>query len=207
MQQFSFWGMMMYLLSWFGCGGSSYLADPGYTDPGYTESYTESYTDAVEPEYGEEDNTARYQASLALWEESKKAHNNSYQFSMMFSAAEGNFSYTTTIVVTQGVITSRKYEEYTYQADSEGNWKPKPGITWTEDKTKIGTNKEGFKAQTFDDIYAKCPDFINADLEQFYVFFDLGFDGLIATCGTSEIGCEDDCFDGISIASFEWMEG
>lgn len=205
MQQISFWGMMMYLLSWFGCGGSSYLASPDYTDPGYTDSYEES-VEPYNPEENSEDNTVRYNNSLAQWEQDKKDHNNSYQFSMMYSSSEGNFSYTTTMIVTQGLITSRKYEEYTYEADNEGNWKPKPGITWIEDKSQIGTHKEGFKAQTFDDLYANCPDFINADLDKYYIFFDVGYDGLMVTCGTSEIDCVDDCFDGISISSFEWLE-
>lgn len=176
---------------------------PDYTDPTYTDPYIE---EPYEEPYEEPNFEMLYQGSLEQWNEDKKAHNNSYQFSLMRSSAEGNYTYTTTIVVTQGKITNRQYEELEYTYDDDGNWVSKIKKTWSEEKDKIGTNSDGFKAQTFDDLYASCQDYIKADLSEYYVFLDTGYYGLISVCGTSKIDCQDDCFEGYSVSNFEWLE-
>lgn len=202
MQQSIFWGLFMYLLGFVGCG-DDYYSEPPYVDQPYTEEY---YDDGyVDDGYYEEEvnHEERYTESLAKWEESKKTYNNSYIYTLDYSSYEGNFGYSTTLVIKKGKIEERRYQSYKFKDDGQ----KVIDKMWTETKGKVGKNKEGFPAKTMDELYADCGNnYIKVDKSLNQIVFEPDYSGILTMCGYWPNDCEDDCYEGVTISSFSWVE-
>lgn len=198
MQQSFFWGTIMYLLSFIGCGDDYYNSTPPYIGDTYIEEpYIDEYVEET-PNVNYED---VYAESLTLWEQEKKAHNNSYDYTLEYSAFEANSYYTTKCTVKNGVVVERTNESYSYKND-----KKVIGKTWTETKDKVGKNKDGFPAKTLDEIYSDCGSiYIKGSGPNDQIMLETAFDGIISLCGYWPESCQDDCFVGVSFISFNWL--
>ena len=138
--------------------------------------------------------------SLAALSKFKKKTNNTYKYTVVGTSWIGVF-WETTIVVTHGKVTQRKYK----CGNIEGyqNSIPKENAEWTENKNQIGSHAYGFEPLTLDEVYAKAAQEWMPKREDVQTYFEIENDGLISTCGYEISGCADDCFIGIRIKSIQ----
>lgn len=160
----------------------------------------------------------KYEQSLKLWEQQKVAHQNSYEFSMVWGSFSG-YSNTTTITVKNGEIVKRAYKEYIPKHMKAGRKAQK----WVEKGEDIGIHKEGKEAITLDNVYnyakglvgnSKEPKTSEVELDgekiiltlpKINVYISTGNQGLISTAGSRPEGCMDDCFSGYKIRDIKWL--
>lgn len=163
--------------------------------------------------------TAKYEKSLKLWEQQKKEHNNSYEFSLVWGSFSG-FGYTTRITVKNGKIVKRAYKEFVPKQDR----KDRKPVKWVEKGEDIGKHTEGQKAVTLDNIYSYAKSLLNIPKEsqpseveldgekiiltlpKINVYFSTDNKGLIDTAGSTPEGCMDDCFSGFTIRDIKWLD-
>ncbi len=194
----TFGGFILYLLSFFGCGG-----DDNYTEPIYPpDGVIEEIIEVPQPV----DNQQLYEESLAQWEEDKKAHNNSYQYQLSFSSAEGQFATTTTFIVKEGVLVERSYEVYEYGYDKDGHPETVKTESWKEEKDSIGSHENGFPPKTLDEVYKDCGNiYLKGTSPKDEIMFETKHQGIISLCGYWPNDCADDCFEGVRLESFKWL--
>lgn len=199
MQTSFFWGFIVYLISLTGCWGTPpYVEeDYDYAEDDYADYEYDSY--ASEAEFSAEEG---YANALASWEKLKKHYNNSYVYTVDYTAADYNSGYSTTIVVHNGKIEERHYESFTYQDDQKVI-----NDRWVELKKKVGKNKEGFLAKTMDELYADCGNnYIKIDKSVAEVIFEVDYNSILSLCGYWSEDCENNCFEGITVLAFSWLE-
>ena len=185
-----FWGIIGYLLSFLGCGGGGYSDNtvPVYPDEKITK--TEHIKDL-------------HNASLILWDVLKEEHKNSYEYSLSFSSAEARYESKSTFKIKEGVITKHDFESYHYNDKDEKTIDK----IWTEEKNKVGSHKEGFPAKTLDEVYKDCGNtYLPVKPSQNYIYFEAEHDGIISLCGYVPHNCADDCFEGVRLESFKWLD-
>jgi hypothetical protein len=149
------------------------------------------------------DNGLTYNESLALWKELKNNNGNSYIYHTEFTSWTG-YGSTTEIIVRNGNVTERSYEAFRYDASIN----QKEIIdSYREDKTNLGSHEKGAKQLTIDELYGTCAgDYLVADVSDNTLYFQTAENGLMTFCGYHPNGCMDDCFRGIRITGFEWMQ-
>mmetsp|Transcript_29839 Transcript_29839/g.47597 ORF Transcript_29839/g.47597 Transcript_29839/m.47597 type:complete len:161 (-) Transcript_29839:165-647(-) len=137
-----------------------------------------------------------YDISLAKWTELKGSRGDCYTYTRSFVSWVG-FGSRTIIKVEQGVVVERTYEAF----DSSRT------ITSTYHEStpqEIGTNSQGQPAKTMDELYTECPSYLALDEQTNYIYFRVDDLGILQLCGYVPQGCMDDCFQGISVSSFEF---
>jgi hypothetical protein len=145
-----------------------------------------------------------YEQSYQKWLSDKQAHQESYEYVVAFSSWAG-FGENTTITVKRGLVAARKYEarQYTSQASGE----KEVTAQWTEDAHSLSTHAEGAPAQTLDQVYEQCSArYLSVDASRHTVYFENENNGILSLCGYVPNNCQDDCFTGVRIASFNWLE-
>lgn len=156
----------------------------------------------IELEYLQGDTTRTVEQSREIWNEMKEKNGNSYIYHTGFTSWVG-FGYRTEIKVEDGVVTERKYESF--QLNHKTN-KTSIKESWVETGDEIGKHDEGNEPLTIDQLYGLCiGKYLKVDEENNTLYFYSNDEGVITTCGYYPHGCADDCFEGITIFGFKWL--
>jgi hypothetical protein len=140
-----------------------------------------------------------FETSFEKLQDFKKSSANSYTYITKTGSVFG-YSSTTTITVTKGVITGRDYKAYRLNDDHQSVLYQ----SWAETQTTLGSHTGGGEAFTLDQIYDKAKnEWLKADTKTNKIYFETDANGLISSCGYVPNGCQDDCFNGITISSIQ----
>ena len=149
------------------------------------------------------ENGFTYNESLKQWTELKDINGNSYIYQTTFVSWTG-FGSITELTIEEGVVTSRVYQEF---KTNETNGQREIIDTYTETKTNLGSHDKGAYSLTIDDLYNSCAsEYLTVDKENNTLYFETEIDGLMSLCGFVPEGCMDDCFRGVKINSFKWID-
>ena len=147
-------------------------------------------------------NGLSYNQSLNKWNELKNKNRNSYSYQTTFKSWTG-FGNTTELKIKDGVIASRIYQEFKTK-DQDGT--KEIVDSYSEDGCNLGTHSKGALLLTIDDLYETCAKrYLTIDEKNNTIYFETGNDGLITMCGFVPNGCMDDCYRGVSVNSFHWL--
>lgn len=142
--------------------------------------------------------TSDYDKSYAAWLSFKSSLHNSYTYIAYSGSVFGGHYVETKFTVKNGTITMREFQS--------GNYKPNTNDliitkTWTENGSSLNTHgNEAHDLLTLDQVYAKAKTvWLKADPKQNDVYFESKNNGLISLAGFVPKGCQDDCFNGITI--------
>lgn len=141
--------------------------------------------------------------SLGKWGDLKTKNGNSYVYQTTFSSWAG-FGSTTELRIENGKITQRVFEAYTIDSNT-GNI----NITdsYTETVSDLGANEIGAALRTIDDLYSSCAGkYLIVDESKNTLYFQTEINGLMTLCGFVPNQCMDDCYQGITISAFEWID-
>lgn len=165
------------------------------------------------------ENTAEtdFNSSLQSWETLKTTHLNSYRYTVSTKTPLGHNA-KTTITVNDGCITSRTYEVYSQYDDNNTYLEFKNRIVlnrFYEDANNIETHAcndnlnhfcNAAPALTIDELYNTClQKYLKVNAATKQITFSVNDENLIKACYYNTQACEDDCFFGIKISDFEWL--
>lgn len=140
-----------------------------------------------------------YNKSYNAWLKYKNNAGNSYTYTNSWGSWAG-FGAELKTNVQNGVVISRDYFSYRYDQVTKSNTTLKQ---WHEDAAHINTHPDDVAdALTLDAVYAKAKNYwLKADTKTNDVYFEAKNSGLISSAGFVPKGCQDDCFNGITITS------
>lgn len=193
-QTYSFFGFILYLLSFLSCNGENHNSPPIVREE--TKAPMEEVTET--PQYEME-----YQESLKQWKQEKKAHNNSYEYTLFFETSELTYRSSTIVVVKNGVVHSRE-KRASLRNINTGKFEPFKKDTWIETQKQLGTHDEAPK--TMDQLYEDCNNALMVDSQLNHLVFTMDNNQLMTACGHSHNDCAGDCFRGVTIQDFKWLE-
>jgi hypothetical protein len=140
--------------------------------------------------------------SQQQWEKEKPRHENSYAYTVMVSSFAG-FGSTTVVTVTNGTVTGRSFESFTTDGGTGAKTVTR---SWSETAGDLMSHQEGAEAVTLDVIYDTCrQEWLTANTKTHQTYFENKHNGIISLCGYLRKGCQDDCFEGVNISTFEWL--
>lgn len=152
----------------------------------------------IEGEYGYD-----FRESKAAWDDLKKENGNSYKYTILEQSWIGTGS-ETTMEVLKGRVVARYYVAFEI-SDEDGT----KTITDSYEETsmkELGRHSLGAPPFTMDELYRTCiSKYLVADPDANEVFFETNEEGIMMLCGFVPLGCQDDCYRGISISFFSWM--
>lgn len=142
-----------------------------------------------------------FNESLEAWNQLKVTNGTSYKYTTEFISWVG-FGNKTEITVIDGVVTTRKHEEFLTESTAI-----KPVlISYTETGDDLGTHTKGAPVKTLDELYDICVgDYLTVNVEENYISFYTNNLGVLSSCGYFAKSCVDDCFIGVKIVDFEWI--
>lgn len=175
-----------------------------------------------------------FETSHRKWLDFKEASNNSYQY-MVTGSTWAGASWWTVITVENGKVSRRQfmYEAFydivapasgwsgpqiqeildrmglTGEEFAEMNGRTLAGeLSWTEEGDEVGTRSSSPAAspRTLDEIYETARNVWLMKRDDAHTSFEADNDGLLSACGFVVKGCQDDCFNGIRIASIEALQ-
>lgn len=196
-QTYGFFGFFIYLLSFLGCGGGSY---------DNTTSSSDSYNQPDEI-IREAKKTAPYEVdyyrSLEEWNQEKKKHDNSYEYTLFFENSMSTYRRSTIVVVKDGAVYSRAQKAYLRNAQTD-KIEPLEKETWKESQKQLGTHDDAPK--TLEELYEDCSTILIVNPESNHIVFTMDNNQLMSACGYSNLDCADDCFRGVHIQNFKWLD-
>ena len=141
-----------------------------------------------------------FERSYKSWVSFKATSNNSYRY-MIRSSSWTGYSTETIITIKDGKAIQRSYVAKTVVNH------PKNEVTineeWAEDENNLNTHTNGFATVTLDEIYHKAKTDWLLKRKNAKTYLETNNNGMISSCGYVEDGCQDDCFEGISIVFIE----
>jgi hypothetical protein len=143
-----------------------------------------------------------FDTSLQTWETFKTSANNSYSYTTKGGSIWG-FEDSTRITVVNGKVTNRDYVSYKiqYQPNNQPPIKT-ASAQWNETTADLGSHQYGFYVYTMDEVYNKAKSvWLAVDKKNNDLYFETKNNGLISLAGYRPKGCEDDCFNGVTITS------
>jgi len=148
------------------------------------------------------ENKKDLEKSYQQWLNFKTTSGNSYQYTVGGGSWTG-IGWQTVITVNDGKVAKRDFK-YILPADWNGNI-PDDKKQWTENENEINshTNTVAAEAITLDGIYEKARTYWLKKRSNAKTYFEAKNNGLISWCGYIEDGCQDDCFNGITIIHIE----
>ncbi|MEZ2336766.1 hypothetical protein AB6735_14080 [Mucilaginibacter sp. RCC_168] len=143
-------------------------------------------------------NENEFNKSYNAWLSFKKGSNNSYVYTTNFGSWTG-YGSETKIGVINGKITSRDFTAVRLRRD--GTNKQDTVSQWHEDADHINTHpNDAGESLTLDGVYQKAKTvWLKADKKNNDIYFETKNNGMISSCGFVKKGCQDDCFNGITI--------
>ena len=144
-----------------------------------------------------------FEKSYKEWVKFKGASGNSYRYEVSGGSWVG-LGWQTGITVSRGKIVLRDFKYILPVGGWDGNI-PANEMEWTEIENEINSheNTSATIAKTLDEVYEKVRDNWLKKRSNAKTYFEAKNNGLISSCGYVEDGCQDDCFNGISITSIE----
>lgn len=143
-----------------------------------------------------------YAESIDAWNELKNTRGNSYNYQTTITSFSG-FGSTTELQVRNGVTTTRVYQEFSTDV---ATGEQEIIDAYTETGSELGNNVKGATPLTIDQLYASCAaDFLVIDPSTNTVYFQTDVSGLMTLCGFVPDNCQDDCYEGIRINAFDWV--
>lgn len=141
------------------------------------------------------ENGNEYESSRQAWSNFRNTSGNSYRY-MATTASWTGFGTETTITVTAGKVTERKYVLFEING---GTGQRTDRETWTETGAAIGSHEAGEPAITLDEVYSKAKNEWLKKRDNTEIYFEAKNNGMISMAGYREKECVDDCFIGIKI--------
>ena len=142
---------------------------------------------------------SEFNKSYNAWLNFKNGSHNSYQYTTNFGSV---FGYGTEIktgiingkILSRDFISTRLKQNGTSQIDTIKQWH--------EDADHINTHPNDVgESLTLDDVYQKAKTtWLKADKKTNDIYFETKNSGMISSCGFVPKGCQDDCFNGITIS-------
>ena len=134
-----------------------------------------------------------FQESLNTW---KKLDPATYTYSSSFNSWTG-YGQSTEVKVSQHKVVQRKFESWEQYITPTSLTRTLD--SWVEDtQENIGTHKQGFPAETMEQIYQRCLDeVLTKNTEDTDIFFDVDSKGVLKQCQYYPHFCSDDCMFGI----------
>jgi hypothetical protein len=192
-QTYGFFGFIVYLLGFLGCNGGN-----NNNPPPIIEAETAIIETTETPQY-----EVDYYNSLNQWNQEKKTHNNSYEYTLFFENSEHTYNSSTIVVVKNGTIQSREKKAYSTDPQT-GKVEPIRRQTWTENKEQLGTHDESPK--TLDELYEDCNTSLSVDPNSNDILFTTDNNQLMSICGHNSKDCSEGCFEGLVIEKFKWLD-
>jgi hypothetical protein len=151
----------------------------------------------------EGENGLTYDESWSKWTNLKKENGESYIYQTTVKSWTG-WGYTTELKIVNGRVTSRIFQEF-QRDQSTGEIVIKD--SYNENEKELGSHAKGATPLTIDELYNSCAgDYLVIDDENNTLYFQTTPTGLMTLCGFVPDNCADDCFEGISISAFDWIE-
>lgn len=142
-----------------------------------------------------------YDKSFRAWTDFKATSENSYYYTVSTVSWTG-YRTETKITVVNGEVTGRSYTAKTYSGGAASH-----EVTihkqWTEDKSTLNTHTEAAESLTLDVIYDRAKVLLQGRKKDGSTTFEAKNNGMISVFGFSADNCQDDCFNGTSIAVIE----
>ncbi|MBB6109547.1 hypothetical protein [Mucilaginibacter lappiensis] len=141
-----------------------------------------------------------FNKSYNAWISFKNRSHSSYQYTTNFGSVFG-YGSETKIAIINGTIVSRDFTAVQLRRD--GTNKQDTVAQWHEEKSSLNTHvNQGGELLTLDDIYQKAKTiWLKADKKSNDIYFETKNKGMISSCGFVPKGCQDDCFNGITIGA------
>ena len=136
-----------------------------------------------------------FQESYKTWQSFKSSSNNSYRYKVYFGSWTG-YSEETTITVKDGKVIERSYKST--MRDYKSNQVTERD-EWVEDSKSLNTHTYGHSTITLDEVYEKAKTVWLVKRKDGDVSFETENNGMISAAGFVPTGCQDDCFNGITI--------
>jgi hypothetical protein len=139
--------------------------------------------------------------SLRLWNKLKIANGNSYKYTST-SISWALITRNTELKIEDGVVTGRDYEEITF----DGAGGREITDSYSETGADLGSHTQGAGLLTIDDLYSSClGEYLTVDPSRNAIYFVMLPNGIIDVCGFVPDNCADDCFQGVMVNGFEWI--
>ncbi|NRA93240.1 MAG: hypothetical protein HRU26_11250 [Psychroserpens sp.] len=149
------------------------------------------------------ENELSYNESLHKWTDLKRVNGSSYIYQTTFLSWAG-FGSTTELKIVDGKVTARVYEGF---STDEQTGERTITDSYEEGEETLGSHEKGASPLTIDELYKSCAsDYLIVDIENNTLYFETEINGLMTLCGFVPNGCADDCYQGISIDSFDWID-
>jgi hypothetical protein len=144
-----------------------------------------------------------FEKSYKEWLSFKKTSGNSYHY-MVSGGSWTGMGWQTDITISEGKIVQRHFK-LSFPVGWTGSTPDADEIEWTENENEINlhTNTAAAEAVTLDEIYEKARTNWLKKRDNAKTYFEAKNNGLISSCGYIEDGCQDDCFNGISVSFIE----
>jgi len=140
------------------------------------------------------------ETSRQFWLKYKAAVNNSYSYISYGGSVFGGYT-ETKITVQNGKVIKRTYLSGVYPPNSQTLTVK---VTWTENTADLNSHNQGAPTLTLDEIYDQAKnDYLTVDRKSNTISFTTDGNGLIASCGYTPKGCQDDCFMGVHLKSIQ----
>ncbi|MGX5688663.1 hypothetical protein [Arcticibacter tournemirensis] len=172
-----------------------------------------------------------FERSFKAWKNFRESSSNSYRYVVTDGSWTG-YSWQTTLTVIRGVVTRRdfRYNAFSDILRPAGGWDAESRekilaamkvtaaqfaersgreledvLEWSEEEGDLGKNMEtpASSLMTLDEVYDKAKNDWLKKRENTKVTFETKNNGLISSCGYAKDGCQDDCFNGITISSID----
>lgn len=143
-----------------------------------------------------------FEKSYTTWLSFKAKTNNSYQYVVGGGSWTG-MGWSTTLTVQEGKVMERSFR-LSVPDDWQGDI-PEEHREWAETGDEVGSHQDTPAALpiTLDEIYEKGKTFWLLKRKNAKTYLSAENDGLISQCGFIIDGCQDDCFNGITITKIE----
>lgn len=141
-------------------------------------------------------NNSNFETSYRVWTQFRSASKNSYEYSVETGSVFGG-STQTIFTIKDGKVVSRYFKAISYGAGSP------PAIVvreeWKENESTLNTHQYATPIRTLDQVYAEAKSNWLNKRGNVKIYFETKNEGMISLCGYVEDGCQDDCFNGITI--------
>lgn len=144
-----------------------------------------------------------FEKSYNEWVKFKGVSGNSYQYQVSGVSWVG-IGWQTDITVSKGKVVQRHFK-LSFPVGWTGSIPDDDKVEWTENENEINFHKPNSAAEaaTLDVVYEKARNNWLKKRGNAKTYFEAKNNGLISSCGYVEDGCQDDCFNGITITSIE----